>query len=115
MPAETPGPDSPGAPDASTPGEAGAASRELSILQRAAIVLVRGYQVTLGPFLGGRCRFYPSCSHYAIEAIREWGAVRGTWLAIRRVGRCHPLGAGGYDPVPTRDEPPTVRGPTSQP
>lgn len=63
---------------------------------------VRLYQVTLGPWLGGRCRFYPSCSNYALEAIREHGLFRGSWLALKRVGRCHPLHAGGVDLVPPR-------------
>ncbi len=64
-------------------------------------MLVRLYQVSLGPFLGGYCRFSPTCSQYAIEALQAHGAVRGTWLSLRRVGRCHPLGGGGgYDPVP---------------
>ncbi|MFN0010553.1 MAG: membrane protein insertion efficiency factor YidD [Phycisphaerales bacterium] len=64
------------------------------------ILLIRAYQVTLGPWLGGRCRFHPSCSEYAIEAYRTHGALRGTWLAARRLARCHPLGGKGWDPVP---------------
>jgi putative membrane protein insertion efficiency factor len=69
------------------------------------VALVRVYQVTLGPLMGGHCRFTPSCSHYALEALREHGAVRGSWLTARRLARCHPLGGGGYDPVPPRAEP----------
>jgi putative membrane protein insertion efficiency factor len=61
---------------------------------------IRAYQKTLSPLLGPRCRFHPSCSHYAIEALQRHGAVRGTWLAARRVTRCHPLNEGGFDPVP---------------
>jgi uncharacterized protein len=64
------------------------------------ISLVRGYRATLSGWLGGQCRFYPSCSHYAEEAIRTHGALRGTALAIWRVGRCNPFGAGGVDHVP---------------
>lgn len=62
--------------------------------------ILRGYQLLISPMLGPRCRFYPSCSNYAIEALRVHGAVRGSWLAARRVGRCHPWHAGGLDPVP---------------
>jgi putative membrane protein insertion efficiency factor len=64
------------------------------------IYLVRAYQLILSPMLGQNCRFYPSCSHYAIEALRVHGAARGGWLALRRLGRCHPWHAGGLDPVP---------------
>lgn len=64
--------------------------------------VLRGYQLLLSPMLGPRCRFYPSCSNYAIEALRVHGAARGAWLAARRVGRCHPWNAGGLDPVPPK-------------
>ena len=64
------------------------------------IALIRGYQLLLSPFLGQHCRFYPSCSQYAREAIERHGAVYGVWLAIRRVSRCHPWHPGGVDPVP---------------
>lgn len=67
---------------------------------RLAILLVRAYQLLLSPFFGGACRFVPSCSTYAIEAIAAHGAVRGAWLSIRRVGRCHPFAQAGLDPVP---------------
>jgi len=63
---------------------------------------IRAYQRTLSPLLGPRCRFHPSCSHYAIEAIERFGVARGGWLALRRITRCHPLNAGGLDPVPER-------------
>jgi putative membrane protein insertion efficiency factor len=62
--------------------------------------LLRAYQYALRPLLGANCRFYPSCSDYAREAIERHGAARGVWLASRRVARCHPYHAGGYDPVP---------------
>ncbi len=71
-----------------------------SLLALPLIVLVQAYRVALSPFLGGRCRFHPSCSVYAIEALKVHGAFRGSWLAMRRLLRCHPLGGHGYDPVP---------------
>jgi len=63
-------------------------------------ILIRGYQLAISPLLGPRCRFYPSCSHYAIQAIDAHGALRGTWLTLKRISRCHPFNAGGFDPVP---------------
>ena len=64
------------------------------------IAALRGYQYALRPMLGANCRFYPSCSDYAREAIERHGAAQGSWLAARRVCRCHPYHPGGYDPVP---------------
>jgi hypothetical protein len=64
------------------------------------ILLVRGYQVTLSPWLGGQCRYVPTCSQYAVTALRKHGAMRGGLLAIWRILRCHPFSRGGYDPVP---------------
>lgn len=61
---------------------------------------IRGYQLFISPWLGPNCRFTPSCSSYALEAIERFGPLRGGWLALRRIGRCHPLNAGGHDPVP---------------
>ncbi|MDO9452642.1 MAG: membrane protein insertion efficiency factor YidD [Stagnimonas sp.] len=69
-------------------------------LTRLLIGLVRGYQQGISRWLPARCRFYPSCSNYAIEALQKHGAARGSWLATRRLCRCHPLNLGGYDPVP---------------
>ncbi len=62
--------------------------------------LIRAYQYLLRPMLGANCRFYPSCSEYAREAIERHGALRGGWLALKRIGRCHPYHPGGFDPVP---------------
>jgi putative membrane protein insertion efficiency factor len=69
-------------------------------MKKALLIAVRMYQVWLGPLLGGACRYYPSCSHYAVEAIERHGARRGLALALRRVLRCHPFSAGGIDLVP---------------
>ncbi len=62
--------------------------------------LIRAYQLAISPMLGNRCRFHPSCSDYAMEALRRYGLLKGLWLAVRRVGSCHPWHPGGYDPVP---------------
>jgi len=70
------------------------------------LALLRGYQYVLRPMLGSNCRFYPSCSDYAREAIEQYGPLRGVWLAIRRVGRCHPYHPGGFDPVPLKNSDP---------
>jgi putative membrane protein insertion efficiency factor len=64
------------------------------------ILLVRAYQVALSPLLPASCRYYPSCSTYAIEALERHGALRGGWLTLRRLARCNPFRPGGYDPVP---------------
>jgi putative membrane protein insertion efficiency factor len=69
-------------------------------LKKILLFLIRLYQLTLSPFFGQHCRFTPSCSNYAREAIERYGSWRGTWLAIRRIARCHPLCDGGHDPVP---------------
>ena len=64
-------------------------------------LLIRAYQLGISPLLGARCRFYPSCSQYALEAVSAHGSLRGGALALRRLARCHPFHAGGYDPVPS--------------
>ncbi len=64
------------------------------------IALVRFYRYAISPLLGRNCRFHPTCSEYALEAIERHGALRGGWMAAKRVGRCHPFNPGGYDPVP---------------
>ena len=63
------------------------------------VLIIRGYQLLISPMLGPRCRFHPTCSQYAIDALRMHGAVKGSWLALRRVLRCHPFHPGGHDPV----------------
>ncbi|MFT4925185.1 MAG: putative membrane protein insertion efficiency factor [Phenylobacterium sp.] len=75
-----------------------------SPLQRLLIAFVRFYQLVISPLTGPRCRFIPTCSSYAIEAVTTHGAIKGSWLSIRRIGRCHPFCEGGYDPVPDKDE-----------
>ncbi|MCE2573020.1 membrane protein insertion efficiency factor YidD [Motilimonas eburnea] len=79
-------------------------AKNRSPLQRLAawpvIVLIKTYQILISPLLGPRCRFHPTCSHYAIEAIKTHGLVKGCWLAGKRLIKCHPLNPGGYDPVP---------------
>jgi putative membrane protein insertion efficiency factor len=69
-------------------------------MRRLLIALIRGYQVAISPWLGRNCRFYPSCSQYTLEAIERHGALKGLWLGLRRVSRCHPFHPGGHDPVP---------------
>jgi putative membrane protein insertion efficiency factor len=68
------------------------------------VLIIQGYRLLISPFLGSNCRFYPSCSEYAQQAIMEHGVLRGLWLALKRLGRCHPWHAGGIDPVPARKE-----------
>ncbi len=77
-----------------------APSPVVSLPARLALVPVRLYQLLISPMLGPRCRFAPSCSEYAAEALAAHGAVKGSYLAARRIARCHPLGGSGYDPVP---------------
>ncbi len=67
--------------------------------------LIRLYQLLVSPYLGPRCRFHPTCSHYAHEAIARYGALRGSLLALRRIGHCHPWHPGGLDPVPEATRP----------
>lgn len=64
------------------------------------IIMVRGYQIFISPLLGSHCRFTPTCSAYFIEAVEKHGPIKGTWLGIKRILRCHPGNPGGYDPVP---------------
>lgn len=63
---------------------------------------IKVYQTLISPLLGPTCRFEPSCSHYMIGSIQEWGVIKGTWMGLKRIGRCHPWSPGGYDPVPKK-------------
>lgn len=85
------------APDAvnASPGPAALAVR------RVLLGLIRLYQLTLSPWIGRTCRFEPTCSHYSAEALERFGVRRGLWLTAKRLGRCHPWGGSGYDPVPS--------------
>jgi uncharacterized protein len=65
-----------------------------------ALAIIRFYQKVISPLFPPSCRFTPTCSHYSYEAIQKHGFIRGSWLAIKRIGRCHPFSPGGYDPVP---------------
>ena len=73
-------------------------------MKRTIVWMIRGYQLTLSPLLPPACRFYPTCSQYMLEAVQRYGAVRGGWLGLKRLGRCHPFHPGGYDPVPDLEE-----------
>jgi putative membrane protein insertion efficiency factor len=63
---------------------------------------IRIYQWFISPWLGSNCRYEPTCSHYMIESIKEWGVLKGGWFGLKRIGRCHPRGGYGYDPVPKK-------------
>jgi putative membrane protein insertion efficiency factor len=85
--------------DTLSPAVSRAADARVAV--RVALWLLRGYKILISPYFTGACRFLPSCSEYAAIAIDRHGVVRGTWLAARRLVRCHPLCAGGHDPVPS--------------
>jgi putative membrane protein insertion efficiency factor len=72
------------------------------IFSKLIVGLVRFYQLAISPWLGKSCRYQPTCSQYMIEAVDEWGPLKGFWLGIKRIGSCHPWGGHGYDPVPKR-------------
>jgi putative membrane protein insertion efficiency factor len=72
----------------------------MSLPARLLLAVLRGYQRFVSPLLGQRCRFAPTCSAYAVQAVSAHGAARGSWLAVRRIARCHPFNPGGHDPVP---------------
>jgi putative membrane protein insertion efficiency factor len=73
-----------------------------AVMRSLSLLLIRTYQLLISPWLGPHCRFYPTCSCYTHTAIERHGVLRGTWLGLRRIARCHPLNAGGYDPVPDK-------------
>lgn len=75
-----------------------------NIFSQSLIVLIKSYQLLISPHLGQNCRFHPSCSNYAIEALQTHGFFKGFWLAFRRVAKCNPWGSSGYDPVPPRKD-----------
>jgi putative membrane protein insertion efficiency factor len=78
------------------------ASGQLTLQQRLLLALLTGYKGLISPLFAGSCRFVPSCSEYARLAVIEHGALKGSWLAMRRLARCHPAGSHGFDPVPPR-------------
>jgi putative membrane protein insertion efficiency factor len=73
-------------------------------MQKILILLIGVYRYAISPLLGNNCRFHPSCSCYAHQAIERFGALRGSWMAVRRIGRCHPWHEGGFDPVPEKKD-----------
>jgi len=66
------------------------------------VILIRFYQLAISPWLGKNCRYDPTCSHYTLEALKVHGLIKGGWLAMKRIGSCHPWGGEGYDPVPPK-------------
>ena len=68
------------------------------------ILFIRVYQLIISPMLGSNCRFIPTCSEYAMESLKEYGLIKGIFLSIKRIGKCHPWGSHGYDPIPTKME-----------
>lgn len=83
-----------------------------SLAQRTLILAVLAYRATLARWLAGQCRFHPTCSQFAIEAVSQRGARRGGWLALKRIARCHPWGPTGYDPVPPDPNPTNAHTPS---
>ncbi|MEP6683024.1 MAG: membrane protein insertion efficiency factor YidD [Parafilimonas sp.] len=72
----------------------------LKILSYPFIWLIKIYQLILSPIIGPKCRFTPTCSHYAVDAFKKYGVFKGLWLSVKRISKCHPWGGSGYDPVP---------------
>jgi uncharacterized protein len=92
----------PGHVDADAGSARNGEPRRPGFAARVALGALAAYKVLLSPLFTGSCRFHPSCSTYMADAIREHGAVRGVWLGVGRLGRCHPFGSSGFDPVPPR-------------
>ncbi len=82
----------------------GSSNKRVSPAARVILLFVSIYQSMISPWLGPSCRHIPSCSNYMAEAVREWGALKGGWMGVKRVARCHPWGTSGYDPVPRAEE-----------
>jgi uncharacterized protein len=76
----------------------------MQMLKRLLIALIRFYQMVISPLKPPTCRFYPTCSHYGLEAVKRFGAIKGGWLTIKRIVKCHPFHPGGFDPVPEKWE-----------
>ncbi len=75
------------------------------LLKKLVLLLIRFYQLYLSPLKAtSSCRFYPTCSHYGIEAVQRFGALKGGWMTVKRISRCHPFHPGGFDPVPLKEE-----------
>lgn len=74
------------------------------IFQQIIILPIRFYQKFISPLIGPNCRYQPTCSHYMVQAIQEWGVLKGLWLGVKRIGSCHPWGKHGHDPVPKRND-----------
>ncbi len=79
-----------------------------TFIRKIFILPIKLYQVAISPWLGTNCRYQPTCSHYMVDAIEEWGIFKGTWLGIKRISRCHPWGGHGHDPVPKKETPEIV-------
>jgi putative membrane protein insertion efficiency factor len=84
----------------SQPANKSSALNWRSIASLPFIVIIRFYQLVVSPWLGPKCRYQPTCSHYALEAFKKYGPFKGFWLALKRISRCHPWGGSGWDPVP---------------